>query len=604
MTSQSFITIVRRLDRRSAEGAKEALQPYGNLHGDATCKRKVGFATALDRARIVHFLSINVEIDAGLADEATEPPRPPDAHGHLIVEIAADGSASDCLAAVAPILIAHAPDLLTAARLPSEPGELAHALAADQIAIGAGFGKAVGLPFSGAPGLSVRRILDEAELARTVAQWVFEKRDASPRDILREVRGKLWDAGEKWTIAAEPIPWLGSKPFGFWPGLIMTLLPLGLLFLIGLAVIVGALCFGLAWRWRTATLVACVVAVGVAGALYAWFRWSESKDVPQDAAPDAGAVAAIMAQENHAAQNHLFSVSTLKASRIRRLTLRLAFFLIGGLAKYSFRPGFLQDIGSIHFARWFVISGTDRLVFLSNYGGSWEGYLEDFIERASKGLTAIWSNAIGFPRTTNLVRDGAEDGDRFKRWARRHQLPTGLWYSAYPSLTMARIRANAVIRQGIAVAATEGEAADWLACFGSAPPPPDELEAAEIPGLIFGGFSPLPYGQAIIFRLKKGGSPAEWLNLALHDLSYGQGRPDPKSGATLVAFTSTGLAEIGLSADDLATFPAAFQHGMSDPVRARALGDVDADDPKLWNWGSGDNAADGIVLVYAASPGD
>ena len=101
---------------------------------------------------------------------------------------------------------------------------------------------------------------------------------------------------------------------------------------------------------------------------------------------------------------------------------------------------------------------TRDLLFLSNYGGSWESYLEDFITKAHTGLTGIWSNTVGFPRTTNLFQDGATDGERFKRWARRQQVPTGFWYSAYPDLTTANIRTNAAIRQGLAAAMTEDEA--------------------------------------------------------------------------------------------------------------------------------------------------
>ena len=103
--------------------------------------------------------------------------------------------------------------------------------------------------------------------------------------------------------------------------------------------------------------------------------------------------------------------------------------------------------------------GTDKLVFLSNYGGSWESYLEDFIEKAHYGLTGVWSNTRNFPKTKNLFQEGATDGDRFKRWARGEQDPTLLWYSAYPTLTTSRIRLNALIRQGIACATTEADAA-------------------------------------------------------------------------------------------------------------------------------------------------
>src|SRR4029453_13938250 len=127
-------------------------------------------------------------------------------------------------------------------------------------------------------------------------------------------------------------------------------------------------------------------------------------------------------------------------------TVTFAFWLIAQFVGRFYRAGFLGSIGSIHFARWSMVPRNGDLLFLSNYGGSWESYLEDFITKAHTGLTGVWSNTVGFPRTSNLFQDGATDGERFKRWARRQQIPTGFWYSAYPALTTANIRANAIIR--------------------------------------------------------------------------------------------------------------------------------------------------------------
>ncbi|TGQ73912.1 hypothetical protein EN850_34090, partial [Mesorhizobium sp. M8A.F.Ca.ET.207.01.1.1] len=125
----------------------------------------------------------------------------------------------------------------------------------------------------------------------------------------------------------------------------------------------------------------------------------------------------ILAREDLAAQNHLTAISTMKAGILRRLALRFSFYLISIAAQKVFKPGFLANINTIHFARWVLLPGTDRLVFFSNYGGSWESYLEDFIAKASEGLTGVWSNTVGYPRTRWLFLDGARDGDRFKRWA-------------------------------------------------------------------------------------------------------------------------------------------------------------------------------------------
>ena len=50
------------------------------------------------------------------------------------------------------------------------------------------------------------------------------------------------------------------------------------------------------------------------------------------------------------------------------------------------------------------------------------------IERA-QGLTAVWSNTVGFPRTRFLVQGGATDELLFKTLTRQSQVPSLAWYS-------------------------------------------------------------------------------------------------------------------------------------------------------------------------------
>src|SRR3712207_1779707 len=172
-------------------------------------------------------------------------------------------------------------------------------------------------------------------------------------------------------------------------------------------------------------------------ALYAALRRAEAANTPIDTAVDPAVMDAIAESENlkDTQQNHLAGISVMQEGWLRELTLRIAFWVIREMATRRFRPGFLGDIGTIHYARWLRVPNTNKLLFFSNYGGSWESYLEDFITKASNGLTGAWSNTVGFPRTENLFFKGSTDGDRFKRWARRQQQPSRFWYSAYPHLT-------------------------------------------------------------------------------------------------------------------------------------------------------------------------
>ena len=348
-------------------------------------------------------------------------------------------------------------------------------------------------------------------------------------------------------------------------------------------------------------------------------RASEQTSHPQDEEPDAVAVGQLMSHENWTAQNHLTGVSVLKPRLVRFLVLRLVFWLTGALAASYWRPGFLFCIGSIHFARWLILPRTNKLLFLSNYDGSWESYLEDFIVRAHTGLSAIWSNTLDFPKTDNLIEGGARDGERFKRWARRQQRATNFWYSAYPNLTTTGIRANAAIRHGLASATTEEDAALWLRNLGfpvpptkkppaaliSTPPPAQPIEpmqSEEIPTLVFGGLPRLTLAQCMVVRLEGPvASARDWLRAVEGKVSYGE-RATVES-AFAAGFTACGLWKIGLREDELATFPTAFQHGMSASWRARALGDTEDNAPQNWLWGNQEEtkAADAILLVYATT---
>ncbi|WP_245307594.1 hypothetical protein [Rhizobium altiplani] len=153
------------------------------------------------------------------------------------------------------------------------------------------------------------------------------------------------------------------------------------------------------------TIVAAVAILAIVANVYLGLRRLESANTPVDTLVDPDVMASLTEAENlkDTQQNHLAGISIMQAGALRGLALRIAFWVIGQMATKRFRPGFLGDISTIHYARWLRLPKTNKLLFFSNYGGSWESYLEDFITRASNGLTAVWSNTVGFPRTENLL---------------------------------------------------------------------------------------------------------------------------------------------------------------------------------------------------------
>jgi hypothetical protein len=156
------------------------------------------------------------------------------------------------------------------------------------------------------------------------------------------------------------------------------------------------------------------------------------------------------ASEDRATQNALTHLVPLKKGLIRSFTLRGVHRYLAGVARdYFDHVEMLGGIPSIHFAKWLLIDGGRRLLFFSNYDGSWESYLGDFVDGAAAGLNLAWTCTEGYPRTRLLYAGGANDEQRFKAWARAHQRPTEVFYSAYPRSTVATINNATWIRHGL-----------------------------------------------------------------------------------------------------------------------------------------------------------
>lgn len=642
--AHAFITIAIPFGRKRLRSVDEVLASLSAPGLGNTPLPDI--ADRLHATGIVHYMSI-VAVGPECPAAESEDPHDRDSAdseiAHLMIEIAADGGVADVLRVVVGALGAELERILVAAAIRRDSVALEKFLRAHHWMIGAGWtAPALGQIFSGSPGMSVQRIRRERDLA----EWIGEKidhyredpswwRDKAPRQRLDQIREDVWSAVDeklgdtKWAFVEEPAPCLAGDPANPWndsgynasnPQALKALgwilhtllwpayLPLTLVWL-GLS----APAWHDGWTpeavlWPAAVL-AGLLAVVVLGAAFVFVRLrrAESRDAVDDRMPPSHQVAALMKQENYfpGAQNHMATISRLKPGWLRRLTLRIAFVVVGS-GRFVGAPGFLGKNGVIHFARWMRLPGTTQLLFWSNFDNTWESYVADFIADAPSGVTAIWSNCRGFPRSKFLFGAGAEDRDRLVHWARRQQKPTLFWYSGYPDLTTARIRNNAAIRQGLASAESDADARDWLALFGSAPRPKEELDLTEIPTLVFGGLSNRPHAECQIVQLNGEAEAAQaWLKAIASQANYGEAPPGTET-VVVVALAASGLRKLEIPDDALATFPTAFQQGMWPEWRARELGDINDNAPEHWIWGGNDSdhRCDAVVLVYAASKED
>ena len=167
--------------------------------------------------------------------------------------------------------------------------------------------------------------------------------------------------------------------------------------------------------------------------------------------------------EDHDVTNQFSAMGSVKPGLFRRMIMILVLGAIGYAARHVFNRGRLARVISIQFARWVFLDGKKRVLFASNYDGSLESYMDDFINKVAFGLNVVFSNGIGYPRTNWLVQDGAKDEQTFKNYLRRHQLPTQVWYNAFPGVTALDKWRNALIREGIEKPwMTNNEIEEWL----------------------------------------------------------------------------------------------------------------------------------------------
>lgn len=168
-------------------------------------------------------------------------------------------------------------------------------------------------------------------------------------------------------------------------------------------------------------------------------------------------------REDYDVTNQFTIVGSVKPGRFRRWLTVVLLWLIDYAARHIYNRGHLGRIQTIHFARWTFIDDKKRLIFASNYDGSLEAYMDDFINKVGWGLNLAFGGGVGYPRVNWLILNGSREEQKFKYTLRRHQLPTEVWYKAYPGLTAFDLARNSRVHTGIKRARmSEAEIRAWL----------------------------------------------------------------------------------------------------------------------------------------------
>ncbi|WP_394754855.1 hypothetical protein [Crenothrix sp.] len=192
-------------------------------------------------------------------------------------------------------------------------------------------------------------------------------------------------------------------------------------------------------------------------------RMLERSDPELFIRPDRKHIQTLSAQEDWDVTNQYSVFGDVKPGIFRRLTFEFILLLTDYAAGHVYNQGFLARIRSIHFARWVFLDNDRRAFFASNYDGSHESYMDDFINKAGWGLNLTFSCAVGYPTTRWFIKEGAAREQAFKYTQRRHQIPTEVWYKAYPDLTATDLARNSRIRQGVETRPdSDAKMREWL----------------------------------------------------------------------------------------------------------------------------------------------
>jgi hypothetical protein len=231
-------------------------------------------------------------------------------------------------------------------------------------------------------------------------------------------------------------------------------------------------------RYATWTLIVAAAALlltvflPITIPLYFLLRHREKTDRPDPAVRAVHGEPDLIAVEDRIVQNQLTHIVDLKPGYFRYVLQRIVLFAIDQLARIHYVHGELGGITSIHFARWVILHDRredipfrrrrHRLLFFSNYDFSWDSYLGEFVDRASGGLTAVWSNTEGYPRTKNLIDEGADDEETFKQWARTRQIASQVWWSGVRYSSVENVNNDIAIHRGAARDLAPDEVKRWL----------------------------------------------------------------------------------------------------------------------------------------------
>jgi len=183
-------------------------------------------------------------------------------------------------------------------------------------------------------------------------------------------------------------------------------------------------------------------------------RLAESLERDHTPAPaSADKIAVLEAIEEGRSKNELTIWFPVKPSPVGRLLMWLMLFGSERGTRHLWTRGTLAGASNIHFARLMLADRGRRMIFMSDYEGSFDAYMNHFIGVGghTRAVVPISSRVHGCPPTRWLFWpvDVASFRRRWRQMARSYQLQASVRYVAYPDLSANEIIAHRAIREGL-----------------------------------------------------------------------------------------------------------------------------------------------------------
>ncbi|HEX3878288.1 MAG TPA: hypothetical protein VHW24_14955 [Bryobacteraceae bacterium] len=125
------------------------------------------------------------------------------------------------------------------------------------------------------------------------------------------------------------------------------------------------------------------------------------------------------------------------------------------------------------------------------------------------------------------------------------------------------------------------------------------VDFSDVQGLLRFAYRRLPDTRYCLLRIRDAASAQAWLSDA--PISTAEIQSPPPTVAVQVAFTPSGLRQLGLRDQIIASFAPEFVNGIAGEAnRSRRLGDVADNAPPRWHWGGPTDRIDLLVILFAA----